>query len=101
MIEEGGSVIAQTCGQDKGLLQVRAGCGPSLAGNKGALRSAITSVFGKDPTTYTIADLHDRKLNSKAAEGEYVRSFQMMARRLKGRLGIEKILVNKSGPLSD
>jgi 7-cyano-7-deazaguanine synthase in queuosine biosynthesis len=64
-------------------------------------RSAMTSVFGKDPTTYTIANLHARKLNSKAAEGEHVRSFQMMGRRLKGRPGLEKILIHKSGPLSD
>jgi hypothetical protein len=61
----------------------------------------MTSAFRKDPTTYTIADLHARKLNSKAAEGEHVRSFQMMARRLKRRPGLEKILVHKSGPLSD
>jgi 7-cyano-7-deazaguanine synthase in queuosine biosynthesis len=64
-------------------------------------RSAITSAFGKDPTTYTIADLHARKLNSKAAEGEHVRSFQMMARRLEQRPGLERILVHKSGPLFD
>jgi hypothetical protein len=61
----------------------------------------MTSALGKDPTTYTIADLRARKLNSKAAEGEHVRSFQMMARRLKRRPGLEKILVHKSGPLSD
>jgi len=64
-------------------------------------RSAITAAFGEDTPTYTIADLHVRVLNSKAAEGEHVRSFQMMARRLKGRPGVEKILVHKSGPLSD
>lgn len=64
-------------------------------------RSAVTSAFGKDPTTYTIAELHARKLNSKAAEGEHVRSFQIMAWRLKRRPGFEKILVHKSGPLSD
>jgi 7-cyano-7-deazaguanine synthase in queuosine biosynthesis len=64
-------------------------------------RSAVKSAFGKDPTTYTIADLHARKLNSKAAEGEHVRSFQIMAGRLKRRPGLEKILVHKSGPLSD
>lgn len=64
-------------------------------------RSAMTSAFGTDPTTYTIANLRARKLNSKAAEGEHVRSFQMMARRLKSRPGLEKILVHKSGPLFD
>ncbi|MEX1138045.1 MAG: Qat anti-phage system QueC-like protein QatC [Bacteroidota bacterium] len=64
-------------------------------------RSALTSAFGKDPTTYTIANLHAQKLDSMAAEGEHVRSFQMMARRLKRNPGLEKILVHKSGPLSD
>lgn len=64
-------------------------------------RAAMTSALRKDPTTYTIADLRARTLNSKAAEGEHVRSFQMMARRLKRRPGLEKILVHKSGPLSD
>jgi hypothetical protein len=52
-------------------------------------------------SAYTIANLRARKLNSKAAEGEHVRSFQMMPRRLKRRPGLEKILVHKSGPLSD
>jgi 7-cyano-7-deazaguanine synthase in queuosine biosynthesis len=64
-------------------------------------RSAITSAFGKDPTKYTIADLRAQKLNSKAAEGEHIRSFQIMARRLKRRPGLSRILVHKSGPLSD
>lgn len=64
-------------------------------------RSAMTSAFGKDPTKYTITDLQARELNSRAAEGEHVRSFQMMAWRLKRRPGLEKILVHKSGPLSD
>lgn len=64
-------------------------------------RSAMVRAFGADPTRYTIADLHVRPLNSKAAEGEHVRSFQMMARRLRSRTGLERILVHKSGPLSD
>ena len=64
-------------------------------------RAAMTSALGKDPTKYTVADLRGRPLNSKAAEGEHVRSFQMMARRLKRRPGLERILVHKSGPLSD
>jgi 7-cyano-7-deazaguanine synthase in queuosine biosynthesis len=64
-------------------------------------RSAMISAFGKDPTPYTIPDLHARKLNSKAAEGEHVRSFQMMAGRLRHRPGLEKVLLRKSGPLFD
>jgi len=64
-------------------------------------RSAMLSALGQDPTTYTIADLCARQLNSKAAEGEHVRSFQMMSRRLSRRPGLERIFVHKSGPLSD
>jgi 7-cyano-7-deazaguanine synthase in queuosine biosynthesis len=64
-------------------------------------RAAITSASRTDPTTYTIADLVARPLNSKSAEGEQVRSFQVMARRLERRPALAKILVHKSGPLSD
>jgi 7-cyano-7-deazaguanine synthase in queuosine biosynthesis len=64
-------------------------------------RAAITSAFGADPTTYTIPDLGARPLDSKSAEGEHVRSFQMMARRLAQRPVLARILVHKSGPLSD
>jgi len=64
-------------------------------------RAAITTAFRTDPTPYTIPDLRARPLNSESAEGEHVRSFQIMARRLSQRLGIEQILIHKSGPLSD
>lgn len=64
-------------------------------------RSAMTAALGEDPTAYTIADLRAQELNSRAAEGEHIRSFQIMARRLERRAGLEKILVRKSGPLSD
>ena len=64
-------------------------------------RAAITSAFGADPTTYTIPDLGAQPLNSKSAEGEHVRSFQMMARRLAQRPALARILVHKSGPLAD
>lgn len=64
-------------------------------------RAAIASAFEADQTTYTIADLLTQPLNSKSAEGEHVRSFQMMARRLAQRPRLARILVHKSGPLSD
>ena len=64
-------------------------------------RAAMISAFASDPTSYTIANLSARTLNSEAAEGEHIRSFQMMARRLNRRPGLERILVHKSGPLSD
>ena len=64
-------------------------------------RAAITSAFGADPTTYTVTDLRGQPLDSKTAEGEHVRSFQMMARRLAQRPALARILVHKPGPLSD
>lgn len=64
-------------------------------------RAAMTSAFGRDPTTYSLADLRAKPLNSRAAQGEHVRSFQMMTRHLTRRPGLERILVHKSGPLSD
>lgn len=64
-------------------------------------RAAVLSAFGSDPTNYTIADLRGQPLNSKSAEGEHVRSLQMMARRLAQRPALARILVHKPGPLSD
>ncbi len=64
-------------------------------------RAAIVRAFGNDPTPYTLADLAAQPLNAKRAEGEDVRSFQMMARRLSQHLELAGILVHKSGPLSD
>ena len=64
-------------------------------------RAAITAVFDADKTTYTIEDLQARTLDSKSAEGEHVRSFQVMARRLAKRPSLARVLVHKSGPLSD
>lgn len=64
-------------------------------------RAAITAAFRKDGTTYTIPDLRASTLNSTKAQGENVRSFQMIARRLRRSRGIERILVHKSGPLGD
>ena len=64
-------------------------------------RAAITAAFGTDPTTYTIPRLSAQTLNARAPEGEHVRSFQLMARRLSGRPDLARILVHKTGPLSD
>jgi len=64
-------------------------------------RAAVTSAFGVDPTTYTIADLWGQPLNSMSAEAEHVRSFQMIAGRLAQRPALARIFVHKSGPLSD
>ena len=64
-------------------------------------RAAIVSAFGTDPTTYTIADLSAKPRNSRSPEGEHIRAFQMMAHRLSPRPELARILVSKSGPLSD
>lgn len=64
-------------------------------------RAAIASAFGTDPTSYTIPDLGSVPLNSRGSEGEHVRSFQMMARRLSQRPALARILLHKSGPFSD
>ena len=64
-------------------------------------RAAFMSAYGNDPTTYTVPDLMARPLTSKSAEGEHVRSFQMMAQRLAKRPDLTRILVYKSGPLSE
>src|SRR6266481_4635178 len=64
-------------------------------------RAAIEKAFGNDPTTYTIPELAARAMDSESAEGEHIRSFQMMARRLAGRPPLARILVHKTGPLSD
>lgn len=65
-------------------------------------RAAITAAFRNDPTDYpTMPVLTAHPLNARTAEGEHVRSFQMMARRLGHQPGLAAILVHKSGPLSD
>jgi hypothetical protein len=64
-------------------------------------RGAIVAAFGTDPTTYTLADLTAAPLDSKSAEGEHIRSFQNMARRLAQRPALARVLIHKSGPLSD
>jgi hypothetical protein len=64
-------------------------------------RAAIETAFGKDPTTYTIPDLTARALDSRSAEGEHIRSFQMMAERLRARPDLATILIRKPGPLAD
>lgn len=64
-------------------------------------RAALVVAFGVDKTTYTLENLQARTLDSRSAEGEHVRSFQMMARKLETRPGLARILVHKSGPLSD
>lgn len=54
-----------------------------------------------DPTLYTVHDLVAQTLFTDKSEGENVRSFQLMARRLEKRPELAGILVHKPGPLTD
>lgn len=66
-------------------------------------RAALTKAFGADgdPTSYSIADLRARALDSDRAEGQQVRSFQLAIERLRSRPDLAKLLIHKPGPLSD
>ena len=54
-----------------------------------------------DPTLYTVPDLTAQTLFTDKSEGENVRSFQLMARRLEKRPELAGILVHKPGPLTN
>ena len=65
-------------------------------------RASLKAGLGvKDPTLYTVQDLRARTLATDRAEGEHVRSFQLMAKRIKNAPELVKILVHKPGPLVD
>ena len=64
-------------------------------------RAAIIAAYRNDPTVYTLADLEAAPLDSKSTQGEHIRSFQMIARRLAQRPAVSRFLIYKSGPLSD
>lgn len=54
---------------------------------------------GADPTSYTVADLTARPLNTREAEGQQVRSFQLAIHRIRARPELTSILIHKPGPL--
>ncbi|MCE8003962.1 Qat anti-phage system QueC-like protein QatC [Billgrantia ethanolica] len=56
---------------------------------------------GYDETLYMVENLKGHVLASDRPEGEHVRSFQLMAKRIKAKPGLAKILVHKPGPLHD
>jgi hypothetical protein len=64
-------------------------------------RAALKFAYKSDQTIYTLPNLTAQPLKGNSAEAEHVRSFQLMAARLKGNGGVEEILVHKPGPLSD
>ena len=63
--------------------------------------SLASGLEGNDETLYLVDVLEKHVLASDQPEGEHVRSFQLMAKRIKARPGIAKILVHKPGPLYD
>ncbi len=62
---------------------------------------AIMHAFGNDPTPYTLGNLGTRPLNSNKAEGQDIRSFQLMSQRLAQHPELARFLIWKSGPMSD
>ena len=59
------------------------------------------SLAGNDPTEYGVPDLAAHTLDTRQAEGQQVRSFQLALRRLARRPGLARMLIHKPGPLSD
>jgi hypothetical protein len=65
-------------------------------------RAAIHSGLGiTDPTTYTLADLALKTLDTKQAEGRQIRSFQFAIERLRKQPRLASLLIHKPGPLTD
>lgn len=54
-----------------------------------------------DSTLYMVPDLSAQTLDSSKAEGEHIRSFQLMVSRIQEGPELAKILVHKPGPLTD
>lgn len=66
-------------------------------------RAALTAAWGsgKDPTTYTVSDLHAQPLDTRQAIGVQVRSFQYVIQRLKDKPQLANLLIHKPGSLAD
>lgn len=59
------------------------------------------SLDGSDPTKYGVQDLTESTLDTRQAEGQQVRSFQLAIGRLARRPDVARLLIHKPGPLSD
>lgn len=64
-------------------------------------RAALKRGFGDDNTEYQLEELEDAELDSKSAEGEHVRSFQLAISRLRTKPGRARFDIHKPGPLID
>lgn len=59
------------------------------------------SLLGQDPTTYGVPDLAAATLDTRQAEGQQVRSFQIAIERLSKHPELASALIHKPGPLYD
>jgi 7-cyano-7-deazaguanine synthase in queuosine biosynthesis len=64
-------------------------------------RAALVHGFGEDDTEYQLEDLGAQVLDSRSAEGEHVRSFQLAISRLREKPGRARFDIHKPGPLID
>ncbi|MBZ9872944.1 hypothetical protein LB542_19025 [Mesorhizobium sp. BR1-1-9] len=65
-------------------------------------RAALHKGFaGRDPTLYLVPDLEERRLDTTRAEGEHIRSFELMISRLSANPASANALARIPGPLND
>ena len=64
-------------------------------------RSALNAGLGNDSSDYYLDDIKSSPIDSKTALGENYRAFQLMAERLRKKPDDARVLVHKTGPLSD
>jgi hypothetical protein len=56
---------------------------------------------GRDATSYTLANLSARPVDTNKAEGKQIRSFQFAIQRISQNPSLARLLIHKPGPLSD
>jgi hypothetical protein len=66
-------------------------------------RAALEGAWGtgSDKTTYTVADLRAKALDTRESAGKQVRSFQYAIERLRGSPQLAGLLIHKPGSLAD
>lgn len=66
-------------------------------------RAALDAAWGPgyDPTIYAVPDLRAHALSTRMSMGKQVRSFQVAIERLRRKPELAKLLIHKSGPLTD
>lgn len=70
-------------------------CVPCLI-RRASLQAGLSKA---DPTLYTVPDLKAAPLDTTRAEGEHIRSFQLMAKRISASPDLARVLIYKPGPL--